>query len=291
MVNKFRQKYEYYQSLIEDYLNSLPLKGNLLAESMAYSLMGGGKRFRPVLALACVELVGGQPKEFVREASALELIHTYSLIHDDLPAMDNDDFRRGKPSNHKKFGEAAAILAGDALLTYSFELLAQPLDISPAKQLRVIRETAQAAGWQGMVEGQVLDTLGNGQHKTLQEIENVHKKKTGALLIASARLGAILGGGTEFEIEKITKYAEYLGLAFQIQDDILDVVGESETIGKPAGSDQKLAKSTYPSLLGLDGAREHLAKTINQAKEQMEYFGTKAEFLLALADYAAERNY
>lgn len=288
----FKKQYEYYLRLVEKYLNSLPFKEkqNLIGESMAYSLLSGGKRIRPVLALSCVELVGGQPRQFIQAAAALEMIHTYSLIHDDLPAMDNDDYRRGKLSNHKMFGETAAILAGDALLTFAFEMLAEPLEVSPARQLRVIKETAQAAGWQGMVLGQVLDTLGNEQQGTLAEIENVHRKKTAALLIASARLGAILGGGTEREIDLLTKYADYLGLAFQIQDDILDVIGESDILGKPTGSDQKLAKSTYPSLLGLSGAQEHLNKTIRLAKEQLEYFGTKANFLISLADYVAERN-
>lgn len=286
----FKQQYEDYLGLVEDYLAELPFEKDLLGRSMNYSLIGGGKRIRPVLALACMELVGGQPKDFVREAAALELIHTYSLVHDDLPAMDDDDFRRGKLANHKMFGEAAAILTGDALLTYSFELLAQPTEVSPVKQLRVIRETALASGWQGMVGGQVLDTLGNGQKSTLAGIEIIHKLKTGALLIASARLGAILGGGTEIEIDKITKYASALGLAFQIKDDILDVIGDSKELGKPIGSDKKLAKSTFPSLLGMDGAKDHLNKTITSAKKIVGCFGTKADFLSALADYIAERN-
>lgn len=286
----FKQQYEEYFQTVEQYLAELPFEENLICKSMNYSLVGGGKRVRPVLALACVEIVGGNPRDFVREASALELIHTYSLIHDDLPAMDNDDFRRGKLANHKAFGEAAAILAGDALLTYSFEMLAQPLAISPAKQLRVIRETAQAAGWQGMVGGQALDTLGNGQDSSISSLEIVHKKKTGALLVASARLGAILGGGNEEEIETISQYASYLGLAFQIKDDILDVIGESQVLGKPTGSDEKLDKPTYPSLLGLEGARKRLAETVAAAKTVIGYFGVKSEFLAALANYVAERN-
>lgn len=286
----FKQQYEEYFQTVEQYLAELPFEENLICKSMNYSLVGGGKRVRPVLALACVEIVGGNPRDFVREASALELIHTYSLIHDDLPAMDNDDFRRGKLANHKAFGEAAAILAGDALLTYSFEMLAQPLAISPAKQLRVIRETAQAAGWQGMVGGQALDTLGNGQDSSISSLEIVHKKKTGALLVASARLGAILGGGNEEEIETISQYASYLGLAFQIKDDILDVIGESQVLGKPTGSDEKLDKPTYPSLLGLEGARKRLAETVGAAKRIIGYFGPKSEFLAALANYVAERN-
>ncbi|NLI93552.1 MAG: polyprenyl synthetase family protein [Peptococcaceae bacterium] len=286
----FAQKYQYYLELIEEYLKKLPFEDNLICQSMNYSLVGGGKRVRPVLALACAEIVGGLPGNFVREASAIELIHTYSLIHDDLPAMDDDDFRRGKPSNHKAFGEAAAILAGDALLTYAFELLSQPLSVPPEKQIRVIRETAAAAGWRGMVGGQVLDTIGNGQKSELSEIENIHRMKTGALLKASARLGAILGGGTEEEIDIVSEYASYIGLAFQIKDDILDIVGESQVLGKPVGSDEKLNKPTYPTILGLEGAYGYLAKTISSAKNTIGFFGQKADFLSALADYIAERD-
>ncbi|RNC29247.1 MAG: Farnesyl diphosphate synthase [Candidatus Dichloromethanomonas elyunquensis] len=287
----FHQKYQSYLDLIEDCLIHLPFTDNLICQSMNYSLVGGGKRVRPVLALACVEIVGERPENFVREAAALELIHTYSLIHDDLPAMDNDDFRRGKPSNHKAFGEAAAILAGDALLTFAFEMLSQSLEIGPEKQLRVIRETAQASGWQGMVGGQVLDTVGNGQKSGLKEIESIHRMKTGALLTASARLGAILGGGTEEEIQCLSKYASYLGLAFQIKDDILDIVGESQILGKPARSDEKLQKPTYPAILGLQGADDCLKRTIASAKDAIGYFGFKAEFLSELADYVGKRDH
>ncbi len=286
----FKQRFNYYFDLVEQYLAHLPFEQSLICQSMNYSLTAGGKRVRPVLALACVELVGGQPDVFVREAAALELIHTYSLIHDDLPAMDDDDFRRGKPSNHIEFGEATALLAGDALLTYSFELMAQPSPVPPERQLRVIRETAKAAGWQGMVEGQVLDTLGNGQNNTLAEIGSIHCKKTGSLLVASARLGAIFGGGTEEEIDRISQYASCLGLAFQIKDDILDVKGEKEITGKPNGSDLKLQKPTYISILGLAEANNHLQMTVSSAKECLEYFGNKAEFLSSLADYIAERK-
>lgn len=287
----FKQQYEKYQIAVENFLAELPWEENLISQAMKYSLLGGGKRIRPVLALASAELVGGNHQDLVREACAIELIHTYSLIHDDLPAMDNDDFRRGKPSNHKQFGEAAAILAGDALLTYAFELLTHSGHISAVRRLRVIKETAQAAGWQGMVGGQVMDTLDNGQEITLAGIEDIHRKKTGSLLRASARLGAILGGGNEKEIETISDYASHLGLAFQIQDDILDIVGESNILGKQAGSDQKLAKPTYPTLLGLEGARTYLAECTSKAKESVGIFGDKAEFLVSLADYVAGRNH
>jgi len=286
----FKQQYEYYCQLIEEYLDQLPWDQSLICKSMNYSLKAGGKRIRPVLALACIEVVGGQPLDFVKEAAALELIHTYSLIHDDLPAMDNDDFRRGQPSNHKMFGEATAILTGDALLTYAFELLAQPSLAPPEKQLRVIRETAQAAGWQGMVGGQVLDTLSQEQNYSLIDIENIHRKKTGALLVASARLGAILGGGTEDQIEKISDYAALIGLAFQIKDDILDISSEQAILGKPVGSDLKQGKKTYVSVLGLSKAEKHLEDTIAAAKRCLADFSDSAEFLSSLADYIAQRN-
>jgi len=285
----FEQQYEYYKQLIEEYLTQLPYENNLISDSMKYSLMAGGKRIRPVLALACVEIVGGQPEQFIREAAALELIHTYSLIHDDLPAMDDDDFRRGKPSNHKVFGEAAAILAGDALLTCAFELIAQQSPATVERQLRVIKETAVAIGWQGMVGGQVMDTL-DRKKDSLADIEKIHCLKTGCLLKASARLGAILGGGTDEETERISQYASCLGLAFQIKDDILDVTGESRIIGKPSGSDQKLGKPTYISVLGLSEAEKHLQKVIVSAKNSLSCFGLRADFLLSLADYVAERR-
>lgn len=286
----FHKRYDDYLNKIESYLDLLPLDNCQLGKGMKYSLVGGGKRIRPVLALACADIVGGCPDEIVREAAALELIHTYSLVHDDLPSMDNDDYRRGKLSNHKMFGEAAAILAGDALLTYAFELLAQPGKGDDAKKLRVIVETAQAAGWQGMVGGQSLDTLGSLENCTLSDIANIHNLKTGALLKASARIGAILGGGSEQEITILSAYAVELGLAFQIKDDILDVVGESKELGKSAGKDEKTGKPTYTTLLGLDGAREQLAQTIDKAKEHLRYFGAEAEFLRLLADYTVQRK-
>lgn len=287
----FKQQYDDYLRQVEHYLDNLEFSDALLGVSMKYSLLGGGKRVRPVLALACAQIVGGKPEGFVREACAIELIHTYSLIHDDLPAMDDDDYRRGKLSNHKKFGEAAAILAGDALLTCAFELLAQPLPIPAERQLRVIRETAHAAGWNGMVGGQALDTLNESGRNTLNEVESIHHKKTGALLVASARLGAILGGGSEEEIAKLAEYASHLGLAFQVKDDILDIIGQSDVLGKPVGSDQKHNKSTYPAFLGIDGAVNHLHNIIRNAKDALTVFGERKEFLFNLADYVEQRDH
>jgi len=277
--------------MIENTLAQLPWEKDSLNESMSYSLIGGGKRIRPVLALASAEVVGGNPETILRAAVALELIHTYSLIHDDLPAMDNDDYRRGRLSNHKVFGEAQAILAGDALLTYAFELLAD-LDLGqPERELRVIREVAVAAGKDGMVRGQVLDLDGEGRTLTLDEIEEIHKAKTGAILTVSARLGGVLAGGTEEQITALTDYAQALGLAFQIKDDILDIVGDSETLGKPAGSDLRQGKSTYVSLLGLEGAGHQLHAQIVKAQAALKPFAKKASFLNELAHYIEERKH
>ena len=287
----FAVEYKSYQELVESFLSNLPWGEDLLNESMRYSLLGGGKRIRPVLALAAGAALGGRTEQILPAACALELIHTYSLIHDDLPAIDNDDYRRGKLSNHKVFGEGMAVLAGDALLTYAFELLAEPLPIPPERQLQAVREVAAAVGKSGMVLGQVQDLAGEENSLSLDEIENIHKAKTGALLVAAARLGAILAGGSKEEVKAFTLYAQALGLAFQIKDDILDVEGDSETLGKPAGSDVRQHKATYPSLLGLEGAKEHLQEQIVQAKRALQPLGQSAAFLSGLADYIAQRQY
>jgi len=287
----FKVTFQRYITRIEQFLAQLPWDKELLNQSMYYSLIGGGKRIRPVLALASAEAVGGDLETILPAAVSLELIHTYSLIHDDLPAMDNDDYRRGRLSNHKVFGEANAILAGDALLTYAFELLADPGVGQPERQLRIIREVAVAAGKDGMVGGQVADVAGEGKPLNLDEIETIHKGKTGALLTASARLGGILAGGTESQVKALTDYAQALGLAFQIKDDILDVVGSSEILGKPAGSDLRQSKATYVSLLGLEGAEYQLHDQILKAQAALKPFGEGAIFLSELANFIEQRQH
>lgn len=287
----FRTLLESYVEKIDAFLEVLPWDKETMGQSMRYSLIGGGKRIRPVLALAAAEAVGGKAEKILPSACALELIHTYSLIHDDLPAMDNDDYRRGRLANHKVFGEGKAILAGDGLLTYAFELLASPLDVSAQQQLRVVQEVAQAAGPGGMILGQVMDLEAEGKTSSLEGIEQIHRHKTGAMLVVSARLGGILGGGTEVQIDAVTRYAQSLGIAFQIKDDILDIEGDTTTLGKPAHSDLEQEKSTYPSLLGMDGAKEQLAIKVKEAHEALRVFGTSVEFLHALADYIAERKH
>ncbi|HWQ43967.1 MAG TPA: farnesyl diphosphate synthase [Desulfosporosinus sp.] len=287
----FEKTFQRYSTMIEQFLTHLQWDKEILNQSMYYSLMGGGKRIRPVLALASAEAVGGNLETILPAAVSLELIHTYSLIHDDLPAMDNDDYRRGRLSNHKVFGEAQAILAGDALLTYAFELLADPGLDQPARQLRIIHEVAVAAGKVGMVGGQIADVAGEGRTLTLNEIEQIHKAKTGALLTVSARLGGILAGGTEEQVKALTKYAQALGLAFQIKDDILDVVGDSETLGKPVGSDLRQGKSTYVSLLGLEGAGREMHAQILKAQSALNMFDEGAVFLNELANYIEQRQH
>lgn len=288
----FRKQLESYADQVEAFLEQLPWEKGLLEESMRYSLIAGGKRIRPIVAIAAAKATGGQVESILPAACALELIHTYSLIHDDLPAMDNDDYRRGRLSNHKVFGEGNAILAGDGLLTYAFELLAQPVTgVAAERQLRVIQEVAQAAGPEGMVAGQVADLEAEGKNLTLPEIEHIHRRKTGAMLVVSARLGAILAGGTEEKIQALTRYAQAIGLAFQIKDDLLDLEGDSETLGKPAHSDLRQQKSTYPSLLGLEGARAELKARTSEAHAALETLADRATFLHELADYIAKRKH
>lgn len=288
----FRKQLESYTHQVETFLEQLPWKKGVIEEIMSYSLIGGGKRIRPVLALAAAKATGGDVESILPAACALELIHTYSLIHDDLPAMDNDDYRRGRLSNHKVFGEGKAILAGDGLLTYAFELIAQPInEVAADRQLRVIREVARAAGPEGMVGGQVADLEAEGKNLTLSEIEQIHRMKTGAMLVVSARLGAILAGGTEEKIEALTRYAQAIGLTFQIKDDILDLEGDSKTLGKPAHSDLQQHKSTYPSLLGLEGAKAELKARTSEAHAALETLADRALFLHDLADYIAERKH
>lgn len=288
----FRKQLESYVQRVEEYLDQLPWEKGLLEVSMRYSLNGGGKRIRPVLALAAAKATGGEVKNILPAACALELIHTYSLIHDDLPAMDNDDYRRGRLSNHKVFGEGNAILAGDGLLSYAFELIAQPMDeVAPERQLRVIREVARAAGPEGMVGGQVADLEAEEKKLNLSEVEHIHRLKTGAMLVVSVRLGAILAGGTEEKIEALTRYAQAIGLAFQIKDDILDLEGDTLTLGKPVQSDLRQQKSTYPSLLGLEGAKAELKARTSEAHAALEILAERAAFLHDLADFIAERNH
>ena len=260
-----------------------------LIEAMGYSLFAGGKRLRPVLLMATRDLFGNQGLDPMPAACALEFIHTYSLIHDDLPAMDNDDFRRGRPTNHKRYGEAQAILAGDGLLTEAFGLMARHYgEAADASVVRGIAEVAHAAGSAGMVGGQVLDMAETGHGLDQAQLEQVHRLKTGALIRAAVRCGAILGHASADELDRLTRYAEAIGLAFQVADDLLDVLGTREELGKSTGKDQAQGKTTYAGLLGIQGGRSYVADLTSRGITDLEGFGSKAEPLRDIARFIAE---
>jgi geranylgeranyl diphosphate synthase type II len=264
-----------------------------LHQAMRYCLFAGGKRIRPALAFAAAEAVGGNPDLIVEEACALELIHTFTLIHDDLPSMDNDDFRRGLPSTHKVFGEAMAILAGDALQTEAFKILAcgYTRGIHNAERIvKVMKILAEASGSQGIVGGQVVDLESEGKMIDQQQLTYIHSHKTGSLIAASVIMGGILGGASPEEIELLKRYGESIGHAFQIADDILDVEGSKETLGKNTGSDQKKSKATYPSIIGMDESRKKLKEYYQRALDAIQSFDQQADHLRNIALYIIQRQ-
>jgi geranylgeranyl diphosphate synthase, type II len=265
-----------------------------IAQAMVYSVMAGGKRLRPVLCIAAAETIDGERRDLLPLACALELIHTYSLIHDDLPAMDDDNLRRGKPTCHVQFDEATAILAGDALLTLAFEILATAGSRSAAdiqdRWLVAIARIASAAGFQGMIEGQMRDMA--FEHKVIaeDELEALHRLKTGKMIEVSVACGALVAGASMIQRHALDVYARNIGLAFQVADDILNVEGDPQRLGKSTGSDQARGKNTYPSMLGLDGARRYAGRLVNDALQALEPFDNKADSLRAIARYVIERN-
>ena len=264
-----------------------------VVQAMHYSLFAGGKRLRPILCLAAAEAVGGGQEEALPLACALEMIHTYSLIHDDLPAMDDDDLRRGQPTCHKQFDEATAILAGDGLLTEAFYTLAAAAPRFQGREamlLEVQELLSEAAGYRGMVGGQMLDLMAEGRRITLKELEIVHRLKTGALLIAATRAGALAGGGSRPQVAALTAYGERFGLAFQITDDLLDVEGEAAEMGKAPGMDEKRQKATYPALLGLEASRQWAGHLVQEALAELEPFKERAAPLRELARYLLVRR-
>jgi geranylgeranyl pyrophosphate synthase len=262
-----------------------------LAEATRYATLGGGKRLRAALVYAAGEAVDANPAALDAPAAAVELIHAYSLVHDDLPAMDDDDLRRGKPTCHRAFDEATAILAGDALQTLAFAALAEADVIAPAQRLAMLRELAHASGVHGMAGGQALDLAAEGRNLTLPELEAVHRGKTGALIVASVRLGALAVLAPDAPLlAALADYGQALGLCFQIQDDILDVEGDTATLGKTAGADQSRGKATYPALLGLDGARERARQEYERALTALAPLGPAAERLAQLAAYSLSRS-
>jgi geranylgeranyl diphosphate synthase type II len=258
---------------------------------MHYSLLAGGKRLRPVLLFASYETFQMEHAKTLRTALALEMIHTYSLIHDDLPAMDDDDYRRGALTNHRKFDEATAILAGDALLTYSFELIATDPLLSDTEKLYILQALTKASGPEGMVAGQILDIEGESMELSLKDLEKIHQYKTGALISFAITAGAYLAKVSTSQLGYLQQFAYYLGLIFQVQDDILDIVGDPEKIGKPVGSDTANEKSTYPSLLGIDGAIKQKDVYVNNAIKALQLAKAEHGYLHGLLHYFSQREY
>jgi geranylgeranyl diphosphate synthase, type II len=265
----------------------------ILYESMKYSLLAGGKRLRPILCLASCELAGGTPEMALPTACALEMVHTFSLIHDDLPAMDNDDYRRGKLTNHKVYGEDIAILAGDALLAYAFEFIAvQSKGVPFHRLLQVVAKLSHAVTATGLVGGQVVDLQSEGmQNIDIETLNFIHAHKTGALLETSVLSGVLLAGSDDEVLQRLSRYASHIGLAFQIIDDVLDVIGTQEELGKTPGKDQKAQKVTYPSLWGIEESRHRAKKLVDSAKAELACFGEKAIPLMALADFITARTH
>ncbi|WP_373426088.1 polyprenyl synthetase family protein [Paenibacillus radicibacter] len=267
----------------------------VLRESIQYSLMAGGKRLRPILVLAAAEALGAETSAALPVASAIEMIHTYSLIHDDLPAMDNDDYRRGRLTNHKVFGEGMAILAGDALITHAFYAVVQAArtaEVDPVQVLSIVEELAQYAGAPGMVGGQAADILGEQGLTKLEELEFIHLRKTSDLIVFSLRSGARIAGATDEQLEALTEFGTCIGLAFQIQDDILDLTGDETKLGKPVRSDEKLAKVTYPYFIGIEASMQRVDELTQQGKSAL----TNSDIpytnrLLQLADYLMKRDH
>jgi len=297
-MSDFNSRLKLYQQRIDKALDACLPNGqaqkNKLTEAMRYSVIGGGgKRIRPAMVYAAGEAMDVDQNILDTPACAVEIIHTYSLIHDDLPAMDDDNLRRGRPTCHKAFDEATAILAGDALQAHAFEILAaSDLHVNDRRRLEIIHLLATASGSDGMAGGQAIDLAAVGNSLTLEQLEAMHRLKTGALIKASILLGAMCSTTvTEDELAKLGRYADCIGLSFQIQDDILDVIGDTETLGKPKGSDEKMQKPTYPSILGLDASRKLALEQHQQALSHLETLGERADTLRQLSAYIVEREY
>lgn len=283
------------QKLIDGALNRyLPgekTRPATIHKAMRYSLFAGGKRLRPILCLAAAETCGGRVDRAMPLACAMECIHTYSLIHDDLPSMDNDDFRRGRPTCHKVFGEGMAVLAGDALLTIAFEIVSRATPTRHYGMATLLGEVAVAAGSQKLIAGQVADLEAEGSHANRRQLRYIHENKTAAILTTSVRLGAMSANANTTHLAAITKFGRALGLAFQVIDDILDVTQTSEKLGKSAGKDLAANKATYPSVIGLEQSRAEARRLTKQAHNALSLFRNKADLLYALADYLLERDY
>jgi geranylgeranyl diphosphate synthase type II len=292
MATYLKEKRELVDIFLKSYFDK-PLLPPTLYDAMKYSLFAGGKRIRPILTIASYEACGGNPVDIIPQAAAVELIHTYSLIHDDLPAMDNDELRRGKPTSHKVFGEAMAILAGDALLTEAFLMMTVTTPKKKFRQtylLKAIREVALAAGASGMVGGQAQDILSENAEPDLHTLNFIHLHKTAALIKASVRIGALLAGIRGNKLKSLTTYGENIGLAFQIVDDILDIEGVTAELGKSTGSDIEKNKMTYPSLIGIGESRERAQELVAEAIESIREFSSEAFPLREIARYLIKRR-
>ncbi|MGE5328788.1 MAG: polyprenyl synthetase family protein [Deltaproteobacteria bacterium] len=295
-MNNSKERLNHYIDLINSQLDKLVPESEILQgkiyEAMRYSLLKGGKRIRPVLTLAVCEMFGGNSVEAMPFACAIEMIHTYSLIHDDLPAMDDDDYRRGALTNHKVYGEGIAVLAGDGLLNKSFEVMLSTLNNNADidRKIKAVQLIANAAGIDGMIGGQVIDIESEGKRIDYETLKNMHTLKTGALISSSAVAGAIIAGASQEDIKRVYEYASNLGLAFQIKDDILSEVGDRAKLGKNTGNDRERSKSTYVTILGLEESQAFLEKVTDKAVNSLEDFGKKAEFLIELANYLLNRD-
>ena len=290
--NSLKIKSDYIEELLKKYMPKEDGYQSKIMESMNYSLKAGGKRLRPILTLEACKIVGGNEEDAIPFAMAIEMIHTYSLIHDDLPSLDNDDLRRGKPTNHKVYGEAMAILAGDGLLNYAYEImLSSSLNKdNPEKYLRAIGEIAKSAGIYGMIGGQVVDVESENTLIPKEKLDYIHLNKTAAIMVGCMRAGAIVGNANEEQLEKVTKYAKNIGLSFQIVDDILDVTSDSQTLGKPVGSDEENEKCTYVSLKGLDESKRVVSVLTEEAKAVLDNFNADTTALKKFADKMENRK-
>ena len=293
---EFKEQLKGYQEIInkelEKYIRREEVPEKKLNNSMEYSLMAGGKRIRPILVMATYKIFDDDIKKCLPYAVAIEMVHNFSLIHDDLPGIDNDDFRHGKPTNHKQFNEATAILAGDGLLNQAYIVISEDLKKSSNEELKskiqVFNEFSNAID--RMIAGEYIDTEYEGKQISDDYLEYIHKNKTGALLRLCVRMGAILAGASDIDLERLTSYSEKIGLAFQIKDDILSEEGDEDVLGKPVGNDKELEKCTYVSKYSLDGAKDILEKITKEAIEEISIYGEKAEFLKQLALYIKDRN-
>ncbi|MDI6785939.1 MAG: polyprenyl synthetase family protein [bacterium] len=282
------------EEALEKYLSPTTTYPPIIHKAMRYSTFAGGKRIRPILAISACEAVGGNTQDVIPFAAALELIHTYSLIHDDLPSIDNDDYRRGKLTCHKKFGEAIAILSGDALLTLAFEIMSKQgitEKTNSSLVLRVIYEIAFAIGTSGMIGGQVVDIISENKSTDAPTLQYIHTHKTGNLICTSLRIGAILGGSSQNQLRLLTQYGEYIGLVFQIIDDILDIEGNKEVMGKSSQSDISKNKLTYPSVYGLEESKEWAKQLHQEALTSLESFDHQADPLREIAKFIVQRSY